>query len=150
VIVSGYKNNVKTKPSIVNIGILLILTIVFIGVYPARGQGLFNAKPKVKLIDTSLNKTDTAVKKTDTSLVKSIRISKDSIETPVNYNAADSGVMIMSTKEFFLYGNAKTVYKTAQLEASTIVYDQQSQNIKAFGSKDTSGNPQSNPKFQES
>jgi len=150
VIVTGYKNNVKSRPSIVNIGILLILTIVLIGAYPAQGQGLFNPKPKVKIKDTSLKKTDTAVKKTDTSFVKSIRISKDSIETPVNYNAADSGVMIMSTKEFFLYGNAKTVYKTAQLEAATIVYDQQSQNIKAFGSKDTSGNPQSNPKFQES
>ena len=149
-IVIGYKNNVKSRPSIVNIGILLILTIVLIGAYPAQGQGLFNPKPKVKLNDTSLKKTDTTIKKTDTSFVKSIRISKDSIETPVNYNAADSGVMIMSTKEFFLYGNAKTVYKTAQLEAATIVYDQQSQNIKAFGSKDTSGNPQSNPKFQES
>jgi hypothetical protein len=150
VIVTGYKNNVKNRPSIVNIGILLILTIVLIGIYPAQGQGNFNTKPKAKLNDSSLNKTDTSSKRLDTSLVKSLRISKDSIETPVNYNAADSGVMIMATKEFFLYGNAKTVYKTAQLEAATIVYDQQSQNIKAFGSKDTSGNPQSNPKFQES
>ena len=149
-IVTGYKNNVKNRPSIVNIGILLILTIVLIGIYPAQGQGNFNTKPKAKLNDSSLNKTDTSSKRLDTSLVKSLRISKDSIETPVNYNAADSGVMIMATKEFFLYGNAKTVYKTAQLEAATIVYDQQSQNIKAFGSKDTSGNPQSNPKFQES
>ena len=149
-IVTGYKNNVKNRPSIVNIGILLILTIVLIGVYPAQGQGNINTKPKVKFNDTSLKKTDTISNKLDTNRVTSIRISKDSIETPVNYNAADSGVMIMATKEFFLYGNAKTVYKTAQLEAATIVYDQQSQNIKAFGSKDTSGNPQSNPKFQES
>jgi LPS-assembly protein len=150
VIVTGYKNNVKNRPSIVNIGILLILTIVLIGVYPVQGQDNLNTKPKVKFNDTSLKKTDTISNKLDTSRVTSIRISKDSIETPVNYNAADSGVMIMATKEFFLYGNAKTVYKTAQLEAATIVYDQQSQNIKAFGSKDTSGNPQSNPKFQES
>ena len=149
-IVTGYKNNVKNRPSIVNIGILLILTIVLIGVYPVQGQDNLNTKPKVKFNDTSLKKTDTISNKLDTSRVTSIRISKDSIETPVNYNAADSGVMIMATKEFFLYGNAKTVYKTAQLEAATIVYDQQSQNIKAFGSKDTSGNPQSNPKFQES
>ncbi len=112
-------------------------------VYPAQGQRVPTPKEKTKLIDTS-------VKKSDTINTRSIRLSKDSIETPVNYSAADSGVMIMSSKEFFLYGSARTVYKTSQLEAANIVYDQQSQNIKAFGAKDTSGNPQSNPKFQES
>jgi len=143
VIVSGYKNNVKTKPSIVNIGILLILTIVFMAVKPV------NAQVKTVAV-TKFLQTDTSVKKADTLLSKSKRISKDSIDTPVNYTAADSGVMIMSTKEFFLYGKAKTVYKTSELEAATIVYDQQSQNIKAYGAKDTLGTPQSNPKFQES
>jgi len=71
------------------------------------------------------------------------------MDAPVNYNAADSGVMNLKTKVFYLYGKAKTVYKSSQLEAANIVYDQQSQNIKAFGSKDTSGNPLSNPKFTE-
>lgn len=48
-----------------------------------------------------------------------------------------------------MYGKAKTVYKTSELEAATIVYDQQSQNIRAYGAKDTTGNPLSNPKFKE-
>jgi hypothetical protein len=141
VIVTGYKNNVKNRPSIVNIGILLILTIVLICFYPAKAQVGVDSLKK-------FNKVDTLVKKADTTI--SLRISKDSMEKPVTYAAADSGVMMMSSKEFYLYGKAKTVYKTAQLEAATIVYDQQTQNIKAFGAKDTSGAPQSNPKFQES
>ena len=140
---SGYKNNVKNRPSIVNIGILLILTIVLLSVYPTMAQVNVTKTTPVQLKDSS-------VKKSDTNLTKSIRISKDSIDTPVKYTAADSGVMIMSSKEFYLYGNAKTEYKTSILEAATIVYDQQTQNIKAYGAKDTLGNPQSNPKFQES
>ncbi len=76
-------------------------------------------------------------------------MSKDSLDAVVDYNAADSGVMIMKTKEFFLYGKAKTLYKTSSLEAANIIFDQQSQNIRAFGAKDTSGSPLSNPKFQE-
>jgi hypothetical protein len=143
VIIYGYKNKLKIKPSIVNIGILLILTIVFMAVIPV------NAQVKSVAVSKALN-PGTSVKKTDSLPAKSLRISKDSIDTPVNYTASDSGVMLLSTKEFFLYGKAKTVYKTSQLEAATIVYDQQSQNIKAYGAKDTLGTPQSNPKFQES
>ena len=113
-------------------------------------MGVFaQAKIQAPIKDSISAKTDSLSKKNDTSLVKSIRISKDSIDTPVNYNAEDSGVMIMSTKEFFLYGKAKTVYKTSELEAATIVYDQQSQNIKAYGAQDTTGSPLSNPKFKE-
>jgi len=143
VIVYGYKNKLKIKPSIVNIGILLILTIVFMAVIPV------NAQVKSVVVSKALN-SGTSVKKSDSLPAKSLRISKDSIDTPVNYTASDSGVLLLSTKEFFLYGKAKTVYKTSQLEAATIVYDQQSQNIKAYGAKDTLGTPQSNPKFQES
>jgi len=113
-------------------------------------MGVFaQAKIQAPLKDTISSKKDTISKKNDSTSIRSLRISKDSIDTPVNYNAEDSGVMIMSTKEFFLYGKAKTVYKTSQLEAATIVYDQQSQNIKAYGAKDTTGNPMSNPKFIE-
>ena len=113
-----------------------------IGVF-AQTKNLSTKKDTVSL------KVDTLSQKKDSVLIRSLRISKDSIDTPINYNAEDSGVMIMSTKEFFLYGKAKTVYKTSQLEAATIVYDQQSQNIKAYGAKDTTGNPLSNPKFIE-
>ncbi|NBR57160.1 MAG: LPS-assembly protein LptD [Chitinophagia bacterium] len=104
----------------------------------------------IKSLDTNRLKIDTIGNKKDsTKSVQILRVSKDSIDAPVNYNATDSGVMIMATKEFFLYGDAKTEYRTSQLEAANIVYDQQTQNIRAYGAKDTTGSPLSNPKFLE-
>ncbi len=168
-----HENNEKYSPSIVNISIFLILTLVFGSCYsgfsqeqkPAKSNNRpFGKKPLltqvdsnlskkagiIKSLDTNRLKMDTIGKKIDsTKSVQILRVSKDSIDAPVNYNATDSGVMIMATKEFFLYGDAKTDYGTAQLEAANIVYDQQTQNIRAYGAKDTTGSPLSNPKFLE-
>ena len=168
-----HKNNEKYSPSIVNISIFLILTLVFGSCFsgfsqdqkPAKSNNrLFSKKPLlnqgdsnftnkagiIKSLDTNRLKIDTLGNKKDsTKSVQILRVSKDSIDAPVDYNATDSGVMIMSTKEFFLYGDAKTEYGTAKLEAANIVYDQQTQNIRAYGAKDTTGSPLSNPKFLE-
>jgi hypothetical protein len=167
-----HKNNEKSSPCIVNISIFLILTIVFASTVSGYGQikkGTNNSKKEltkiipqsvdtnkakkpsiIKVLDTNISKINTIVDKKDsTKSIQILRISKDSVDAPVNYNATDSGVMIMSTKEFFLYGDAKTEYKSSQLEAANIVYDQQSQNIRAYGAKDTTGSPLSNPKFSE-
>ena len=141
-------------------GILLLLTI-FLPTSLVKAQ-LFKSqrqKSNANLTiakDTVVNKKDTFAVKRDTAMykdsivyVRSLRMSKDSLDAAVDYNASDSGVMIIKTKEFFLYGNARTVYKSSQLDAANIIFDQQSQNIRAFGAKDTSGNPLSNPKFKE-
>ena len=168
-----HKNNEKYSPSIVNISIFLILTLVFGSCFsgfsqdqkPAKSNNrLFSKKPLLNQIDSNLSKKAEIIKSLDTNRLKIdtlgnkkdstksvqiLRVSKDSIDAPVNYNATDSGVMIMATKEFFLYGDAKTDYGTAQLEAANIVYDQQTQNIRAYGAKDTTGSPLSNPKFLE-
>lgn len=56
----------------------------------------------IKSLDTNRLKMDTIGNKKDsTKSVQILRVSKDSIDAPVNYNATDSGVMIMATKEFF-------------------------------------------------
>ncbi len=168
-----HENNEKYSPSIVNISIFLILTLVFGSCYSGFSQDQkpvksnnrpFSKKPLLNQIDSNLSKKAGIIKSLDTNrlkmdtignkkdstkLVQILRVSKDSIDAPVNYNATDSGVMIMATKEFFLYGDAKTDYGTAQLEAANIVYDQQTQNIRAYGAKDTTGSPLSNPKFLE-
>ena len=168
-----HKNNEKYSPSIVNISIFLILTLVFGSCYSGFSQDQkpvksnnrpFSKKPLLNQIDSNLSKKSEIIKSLDTNRLKIdtlgnkkdstksvqiLRVSKDSIDAPVNYNATDSGVMIMATKEFFLYGDAKTDYGTAQLEAANIVYDQQTQNIRAYGAKDTTGSPLSNPKFLE-
>ena len=168
-----HKNNEKYSPSIVNISIFLILTLVFGSCFSGFSQDqksaksnnrLFSKKPLLNQVDSNLSKKAEIIKSLDTNRLKIdtlgnkkdstksvqiLRVSKDSIDAPVDYNATDSGVMIMSTKEFFLYGDAKTEYGTAKLEAANIVYDQQTQNIRAYGAKDTTGSPLSNPKFLE-
>jgi hypothetical protein len=156
----GYKFNVKYSPLIVKTGILLLLTIV-LPTSLVKAQ-LFRSKSQkiaaksqvlkdttVKVKDTLLQVRDSTKVKDSILTVRSLRMSKDSLDAIVDYNALDSGVMIIKTKEFFLYGKAKTVYKSSELEAANIIFDQQSQNIRAFGAKDTSGNPLSNPKFKE-
>jgi len=168
-----HKNNEKYSPSIVNIGIFLILTLVFGCCLPGFSQDQkpaksynrpISKKSLINQVDSNLSKKAGIIKSLDTNRLKIdtignqkdstksvqiLRVSKDSMDAPVNYNATDSGVMIMSTKEFFLYGDAKTEYRTSQLEAANIVYDQQTQNIRAYGAKDTTGSPLSNPKFLE-
>ncbi|MCX6200828.1 MAG: putative LPS assembly protein LptD, partial [Bacteroidetes bacterium] len=99
--------------------------------------------------DTLVNKVDTLPKKTD-SLVKTIDtliLSKDSIDAPIDYNASDSGVLIVDTREFLLYGKAKTNYQDLKIEAATIRYNQQSKMVKAYGSTDSTGKLDSKPVF---
>ena len=81
------------------------------------------------------------------SLIKidTISISKDSIDAPITYEASDSGVLIIPTRDFILYGKAKVKNKDVSLDAATIKYEQKEQTVKAYGAKDTTGNPYSKP-----
>lgn len=134
------KINVKTRLAIVLFLYLGILTFLM---PKLQGQTLPSNGPK-SLKDT-LSKPilkDSIQIKTDT-----LKISKDSIDAPIKYNAEDSGVLVISTREFFLYGKAKVDYTDLKLDAATIKYDQRSQMVQAYGSKDSSGNPASKPQF---
>ncbi len=82
--------------------------------------------------------------------VDTMVMSKDSVDAIIKYHADDSGVLIMSSKNLLLYGKAKTDYKDLNLEAATILYDQASQTVKAYGDLDSSGNPSSKPQFTQS
>ena len=94
------------------------------------------------LLDTTLE--DSLGQATDTFNVK---LSKDSLNAPVTYSAEDSGVLIIPTKEFILYGKANAKYTDVEVTASTIHLDQQKQLLTAYGSTDTSGNPLNKPKL---
>ncbi len=134
------KINVKTRLAIVLFLYLGILTFLM---PKLQGQTLPSNNPK-SLKDTlsKPNLKDSIQIKTDT-----LKISKDSIDAPIKYNAEDSGVLVISTREFFLYGKAKVDYTDLKLDAATIKYDQRSQMVQAYGSKDSSGNPASKPQF---
>lgn len=158
-----YKINVKTVLGIVGAAYLLILT------FYAQAAGHVNinfgyvrissdtvpAKSKKDTLPatrTKLFPADTTVKNQQADSVvrvDTLVMSKDSVDATIKYHAEDSGVLVVSTKELFLYGKAKTDYKDLNLEAATIHYDQQSQTVKAYGSLDSTGNPLSKPQFTQ-
>ncbi len=117
-------------------------------------------KNKRKPLPIKTSKPDTAKKLTiEDSILKAIAdsihtidtltISKDSLDAPIKYKASDSGVLIIPTKEFILYGKANVTNKDVSLDAATIQYDQTRQMVKAYGATDTTGNPYSKPNLTQ-
>ncbi len=92
----------------------------------------------------SLHASDTLRQKIDT-----VNMSKDSLDAPVNYSAEDSGVLILTKKQFYLYGKATTDYKDMKLEAANINFDQSTNIIKAYGGTDTAQGALNLPKFTQ-
>lgn len=104
---------------------------------------------------SSNTSNDTGRKRTDTSKVQvfsldSIKISKDSLNVPITYSAVDSGVLIIPTRQFYLYGKAHTEYADLQLDAGFIRYDQNTQTVVAYGARDTGNNPLDKPTLVQS
>ena len=163
------KINVKTFAGIIVYSCLLLISVqvrarkeisngyhasltVFLDTVPASKS----SSKKLKIKDTASlslkNKQDTVSKKADSltiSKVDTLNISKDSLDAPVNYVAKDSGVLIIPTKEFILYGKSNVKYTDMTLDAAVIKYDQQTQLIKAYGTLDTSNNPESKPTMKQ-
>ena len=81
--------------------------------------------------------------------IDSLNVSKDSLDAPVKYKAQDSGVLIISTKEFFLYGKSNVQQKEINLDAGVIKYLGADQTFRAFGAMDSSNNPLNKVKMQD-
>lgn len=94
---------------------------------------------KVALADT------TKLPGNDSSLLKqkvdtfSLKTSKDSLDAPLKYEAADSVVVMIQAKKIFLYGKTKTEYKDITLTAPKVEVDQEKQMVTAVNSKDSTG-----------
>lgn len=69
----------------------------------------------------------------------SLKISKDSLDAPLKYAAADSAVVLIEEKKIVLYGKTKTEYKDITLTAPKVEVDQQTQIVTAVNSKDSNG-----------
>jgi LPS-assembly protein len=93
---------------------------------------------KINLNDsTARNAVDTPIIKTDTF---SLKLSKDSLDAPVKYEAADSAVVWVKDKKIILYGKTKTEYTDITLTAPKVELDQSTQVVTAVYSKDSLGN----------
>lgn len=94
---------------------------------------------KVALTDT------TKLPGSDSTLLKqkidtfSLKTSKDSLDAPLKYEAADSAVVMIQAKKIFLYGKTKTEYKDITLTAPKVEVDQEKQVVTAVNSKDSTG-----------
>ncbi len=101
--------------------------------------------PLKKITEDTLNPDD-SIENMEDSLIDSSReikvdttlFSKDSLDAPVTYSADDSGVLLIPSKQFILYGKASTNYKDIKLDANTIKYDQSTNKVIAYGGTDTS------------
>ncbi|MFL9483252.1 putative LPS assembly protein LptD [Chitinophagaceae bacterium LWZ2-11] len=106
---------------------------------PAKNKT--SGKNKNIAAEKNKNQSDTTLKsKKDSVTVDTLHISKDSLDAPVKYEAQDSGVLIIPTKQFLLYGKANAKYKDVNLDAGVIKYDQETQTIQAYGGTDTAKN----------
>jgi len=112
---------------------------------PKKSSDSLVKRPSINASDTLKNDSllkaiavrDSMMNRTDTFELK---ISKDSLDAPVEYEAEDSVVVLVKEKKVILYGKAKTVYKDIQLTAPQMELDQQTQILTAVNKLDSAGN----------
>lgn len=78
-----------------------------------------------------------------------IKMSKDSLDAPVEYSATDSMVMDVPQKKIWLYNDAKVNYKDIKLTAGIINLDQGNQNVIGYYFLDTANKRVGLPKFEQ-
>src|SRR3978361_1564500 len=96
--------------------------------------------------DTSGKDSSVMVQKIDTF---SLKVSKDTLDGPVNYEAADSAVLMIKDQKFYLYGKTKTTYKDVVLTSPKVQFNQQTNIMTAFNGKDSLGNVVQRAEFQQ-
>lgn len=104
--------------------------------------------PSAPADTTKLPAADTGSKqKVDTF---NLKLSKDSLDAPLKYEAADSVVVQIANKKILLYGKTKTNYKDIELTAPKVEVDQATQIVTAVNSKDSTGEITEAAKFKSS
>jgi hypothetical protein len=103
--------------------------------FPRLKDTIPSAKDSLLLRDSTL--TDSSSRqRVDTFTLK---ISKDSLEAPVEYEARDSAVGYAQSKVIELYGKAKTKYQTSSLQAPYMKLNQATGIVTARAGRDSTG-----------
>ncbi|HKC37683.1 MAG TPA: putative LPS assembly protein LptD, partial [Chitinophagaceae bacterium] len=112
---------------------------------PQKNKDTLVKRPAINAIDTLKN--DSLLKRNgllDSSITRidtfDLKISKDSLDAPVDYEAEDSVVVLVKDKKVVLYGKAKMNYKDIELTAPKMELDQQTQILTAVNKLDSAGN----------
>lgn len=127
----------------------LLFTLTFFGGQSFAGFGHFDKSltplDTVPVPALSKPKPDSVPQqRVDTLQVK---ISRDSLDGPVEYAAADSMVLDIPGKKLTLYNKANTKYQDINLDAYKIEVDQQQQTVLATYQLDTAGEKTGKPHF---
>ncbi|HUC80481.1 MAG TPA: putative LPS assembly protein LptD [Flavisolibacter sp.] len=100
--------------------------------------------------------TDTIPPRQDDSLVTtsradtfSLKVAKDTMDAPVEYQAEDSAVLLVKEQKFILYGKTQTKYKTVTIDAPVTILDQETNILTAMSEKDSLGRMVTRAKFQD-
>ncbi|WP_460567794.1 putative LPS assembly protein LptD [Flaviaesturariibacter terrae] len=80
----------------------------------------------------------------------SYKLSKDSLDGPVHYEAEDSAVILVPEKRIVLYGKTHTTYRDVVLDAPKVELDQKTNILVATGTKDSLGDVVERARMQES
>ncbi|MFM7672650.1 MAG: putative LPS assembly protein LptD [Bacteroidota bacterium] len=95
-------------------------------------------EPTPQVTPANKQTTDTLPQRTKVDTF-SLRISKDTLDAPLKYQAADSAVILVPAKRILLYGKTQTTYKDIQLTAPNVELDQSRQLVIATNTKDSAG-----------
>ncbi len=79
----------------------------------------------------------------------SLKMSNDSLDAPVHYEAEDSAVVLAQEKKVILYGKTKTIYKEIELTAPKTELNQETQILTAVNSTDSTGTVIERANFKE-
>ncbi|MEJ0101258.1 MAG: putative LPS assembly protein LptD [Bacteroidota bacterium] len=97
--------------------------------------------PVKQTMDSSLSPTGDSLLRRDSIVTDtfSLKMSKDSLDAPVFYEAEDSAVILMKDQKIIMYGKTKTDYKDITLTAPKVEMNQVTQIVTAMGTKDSAG-----------
>ncbi len=82
------------------------------------------------------NRTDSFTTRNDTLELK---IAPDAFESPIQYAAEDSGVLLVQEKKVLLYGKTKTEFEDITLTSPVVVMDQEKKLLTAYNRRDSAG-----------
>ena len=149
--IDGRKNSLKSSCALLFSVFLLLLTFNTRANY-STGSGICKSltafqdttRPGAKSTDTIPSQKDSLVTKTDSF---DLKLSKDSLDAPINYSASDSMVLDVPTKKITLFSKANVKNKDMDLSADSIEFDQEKHLITATFRRDSTGQMIGRPKM---
>ena len=156
---NGRKISLKYVLALVFMAIFLDLTLNCFANYPIFSG--FHEKLTAYLDTVPLSSRDTVIKDSSQNRLPmrdssghqvdtiNYKISKDSLEAPIEYTAADSVVLDVPNKKITLYNKADAKYKDLDLSAYKIQLDQTTQVVTATYTRDTANKMVGKPKMSQ-